>query len=214
MKILSTNIGVPTTIIWNNKEVKTGIYKYPVNEPIYLEKEDVKKDHVMDRRVHGGVDKACYMYSADHYPFWKEKYPDLKWDYGMFGENLTVKELDESIVKIGSIYSVGTAIVQISQPRQPCYKLGVRFKTQKMVKDFVLGKYPGVYLRVLEPGEVREGDVLTIKEEHINGITILEMYALLLHKNNTRELIKKAIDDPYITTNNKVSILNKFGSNI
>ncbi|WP_299436104.1 MOSC domain-containing protein [uncultured Aquimarina sp.] len=214
MKVVSTNIGEPQVISWRGKDVKTGIYKYPVNQPIFLDTEDVKGDHVVDRRVHGGVDKACYLYAAEHYPYWKEKYPDLDWNYGMFGENLTVLGLDERIIKIGDIYQLGDAIVQVSQPRQPCYKLGVRFGTQTVLKQFIEALLPGVYLRVLTSGFVKMDDVLIPQEVSDDGISIRDMYVLLYDKNSHLELAKKALDNPFITINNKKSILNRYGSSI
>ena len=101
MQIISTNIAEPTTIEWNGQQIQTGIYKYPVEIPIYMGIEGVENDHVLDRKYHGGADKACYLYSADHYSFWKNKYPNLEWIWGMFGENLTVIGLDESEIRIG-----------------------------------------------------------------------------------------------------------------
>lgn len=214
MKVISTNIGEPQTISWRGKEVKTGIYKYPVDKPIFLDKEDVKGDHVIDRRVHGGVDKACYLYAAEHYPYWKEKYPDLDWNYGMFGENLTVLGLDERIITIGSIYNLGEAVVQVTQPRQPCYKLGVRFGTQTVLKQFIQALMPGVYVRVLTAGIVKKDDVLVPKELHADGVSIQDMYKLFYDQNSHEALAKKAIDDPFVTTNNKKNILNRYGSSI
>ena len=95
MKTLSTNIAKPTSIIWNEKELTTGIYKKPTNQPIYLGKEGVKDDEVSDKKVHGGTFKACYIFSNEHYAYWKNRYPNLDWNYGMFGENLTVSGLNE-----------------------------------------------------------------------------------------------------------------------
>ncbi|WP_299897010.1 MOSC domain-containing protein [uncultured Aquimarina sp.] len=214
MKVISTNIGEPQTISWRGKEVKTGIYKYPVDESIFLDKEDVKGDHVIDRRVHGGVDKACYLYAAEHYPYWKEKYPDLDWNYGMFGENLTVLGLDERIIHIGSIYNLGEAVVQVTQPRQPCYKLGVRFGTQTVLKQFIQALMPGVYVRVLTAGLVKKDDVLIPQKLHTEGVSIQDMYKLFYDQNSHEALAKKAIDDPFVTTNNKKNILNRYGSSI
>jgi len=141
MKIISTNISNPKMVIWKNREVVTGIYKEPVDHAITLEKTDVKGDHVIDRRYHGGEDKACYLYSADHYPFWKERYPSLNWQYGMFGENLTVKGLEEEKINIGDTYKVGTAIVQVAQPRQPCFKLGIKFEDQSAISGGSLSSF-------------------------------------------------------------------------
>src|SRR5665811_846906 len=127
MKIISTNIGEARTINWKNREVKTGIFKFPVNEPIFLGKENVENDNVIDRRYHGGIDKACYLYSAEHYNYWQKKYPKLEMPWGMFGENLTVEGLHEATINIGDIFKIGETVVQATQPRQPCFKLEFRF---------------------------------------------------------------------------------------
>jgi len=104
MRIVSTNIAEPKTIVWKGKEVTTGLFKYPVEAGILLGKEDVDNDHVIDRRYHGGADKACYLYSADHYSYWQNLYPELEMPWGMFGENLTVENLHEAEINIGNIH--------------------------------------------------------------------------------------------------------------
>ncbi len=205
MKVVSTNIAEIKTISWRGKEVQTGIYKHPVDTSIFLGKEDVKGDHVVDRRYHGGVDKACYLYAIDHYPFWKEKYPHLDWDYGMFGENLSIEGFDENKINIGSIYTLGTATVQISRPRQPCYKLGVRFGNPGVIKEFIASLFSGVYVRVLSPGNVTKGDKLEVQQEHVDGISIAELNTLMFHydpKLHT-DLLEKAISDPLVSDSDK-----------
>lgn len=100
MKIVSTNIGEAVTIEWRGQKLQTGIYKYPVNQSLFLGKEDVENDHVIDRRYHGGTDKTCYLYSAEHYSFWQNRYPEVKLEWGMFGENLTVRRDLEKLLVI------------------------------------------------------------------------------------------------------------------
>lgn len=195
MKIISTNIGRPTKIIWNGKETKTGIYKYPVNKPVLLDTEDVQGDTVVDRKHHGGPYKACYLFSSDHYPYWKEKYPDLDWDWGMFGENLTVEGLDESKIRIGSVYKLGSALVQITQPREPCYKLGIRFGDQNILKMFIDHGLPGTYVRVLETGNVSVGDKMELVEASENPLTTQQFYKLLYAKKKDRTLVQLAIEN-------------------
>ena len=136
MKVISTNLAKPVFFEWNGETHSTGIFKYPVDQALTLQEENVLDDTIADRRVHGGVFKACYLYSSDNYPYWKEKYPHLDWKWGMFGENLTVDGLDESQLRIGSIYELGTALVQITQPREPCYKLGYRFGNQDILRIY------------------------------------------------------------------------------
>jgi MOSC domain-containing protein YiiM len=158
MKITSTNIAKPTSMIYNGKEMVTGIYKTPTNTSIYLGKECVKGDEISDRNVHGGVFKACYLFSKNHYKYWENLYPNLDWDYGMFGENLTVSNLDETNILIGNIYKVGDTLLQITQPREPCFKFAHKFGNQKVLKQFINHGFPGTYVRVLKEGIVTTGD--------------------------------------------------------
>ena len=193
MEVISTNIGNPTTIVWNGKEEKTGIFKYPTQEKLFLGKTDVAKDTVIDRKHHAGEHKACYLFSSDQYPYWKERYPELDWDWGMFGENLTVQGMDESLLRIGDIYKVGAALVQVSQPREPCYKLGVRFGNIDVIKAFIERGYPGTYVRVLKEGEVGVGDTLELVEASKNSLTISQFYRLLFAKEKDLETISLAV---------------------
>lgn len=196
MKIISTNIGKATTFLWNGREEQTGIFKYPTDEPLFLSKMDVLKDTVIDREHHAGINKACYLFPSDHYPYWKGMYPELNWDWGMFGENLTVDGLDESIMRIGDIYKIGNAVVQVSQPREPCYKLGVRFGNAKILKEFINYGYSGTYVRILEEGEVKNGDELILQEKSENTLTVKECFQIILAKQKDPVLLHKAINNP------------------
>lgn len=195
MKVVSTNKGTSVEINYHGKVVNTGMYKFPVDEGIYLGKADVKDDSVIDRRYHGGVDKACYWYSAKHYDFWKNRFPDLEWDYGMFGENLSISELDEGEVKIGDVYEVGECLVQVTQPRQPCFKLNYRFSCDSMVKEFIAAGFPGVYIRVLREGTINKGDELILKERNEQSLSIREVYQLLYQADKDPLLFQRAIAD-------------------
>jgi MOSC domain-containing protein YiiM len=145
--------------------------------------------------VHGGIYKACYLFSAEQYPYWKEKYPHLDWNWGMFGENLTVKGLDESQIRVGSIYRLGTALVQITQPREPCFKLGLKFGTQKILKQFIDHGWPGTYVRILEVGKVNSGDTMELVEESSNPLTTQQFYRLLYAKEKNQAILKLAISN-------------------
>lgn len=195
LKIISTNIAKPTTIIWNDKEEVTGIYKKPVYQAVFLGYEDVKNDEVTDRKHHGGEFKACYLFSADQYTYWKDLYPDLDWEFGMFGENLTVSGLNEKDIYIGDIYKVGTARIQITQPREPCYKFGLKFGTQKVLKQFIDHGFSGTYIRVLEEGFVKEGDVLELVEKAKESLSIWHFFNLLYDKEKNKEHIKLILDN-------------------
>nr|WP_276169206.1 MOSC domain-containing protein [Zobellia alginiliquefaciens] len=195
MKVISTNIGSPTTIAWNGKEELTGIYKYPVEEPLFLGKTEVAKDTIIDRKHHAGVNKACYLFSKNHYAYWKNLYPNLDWNWGMFGENLTINGLDESKIRIGDIYKLGTALVQVSQPREPCYKLGIRFEDQSVLKQFIDYGFPGTYVRILEEGEVKKGDALALVEQSENTLTVKDFYHLLYMRPKDPRILQLALSN-------------------
>jgi len=206
MHVLSTNIGNLTQITWKGKELHTGIFKYPTNSALLLEKETVANDSIADRKVHGGIDKACYLFSTKHYPYWEKRYPNLDWDWGMFGENLSVSEMDETQIRIGDIYKIGSAIVQISQPREPCFKLGIRFGTQQILKDFIDYGYSGMYVRVLEEGEVSPEDKLILIKPSDNILTVYQFFQLLYAQKKDKKLIKLAIENMALPENKRVRL--------
>lgn len=213
MKIISTNIGEPKTINWNGKEVTTGIFKYPVTQPIFLGSEDVENDHVIDRRYHGGVDKACYLYSADHYKYWQTLYPDLELPWGIFGENLTVEGLHEADVNIGDVFRIGEAVVQATQPRQPCFKLEFRFNDNQIVRKFIDSGFAGVYVRVIEKGLVKIGDSVELIERK-KSLTIHKIYELIYTDKVQKEAVEQAVNDPFIAASCRRDLLKRWGSEI
>jgi len=198
MKIIATNIAKPTTIVWNGKTQTTGIYKYPIKEGIYLEKEDVKGDEVSDRKHHGGIFKACYLFSEDHYAYWQNLYPNLDFNYGIFGENLTVKGLDETKISVGDIYKIGTALVQVTQPREPCFKLGIRFGTQAILKQFIKHARPGTYVRVLEEGLIKPGDKMILVQATTNSLTTTQLFSLLFAKQKDQSQLALIVNNDAI----------------
>ena len=192
MKIISTNLAQPTIFTWNGREVSTGIYKKPSDEPIYLTKNDVAKDEVSDRLHHGGYYKACYLYSAEQYPYWKELFPDLEWTWGMFGENLTLADFDENNVYLGDIYRVGDALVQISQYREPCYKLGYKFGSQEMIRQFIERGYGGSYISILEEGTVSVGDQFILEQRPQQTLSVAALFQLVFTKDKNQDLLRIA----------------------
>lgn len=194
MQVIATNIAKPTIITFNSKEVTTGIYKTPTTEPIFLGKDTVKNDEVTDRKHHGGEFKACYLFSENQYPYWQNLYPNLKWDFGMFGENVTISNLDESKILVGDIYKLGSALVQITQPREPCFKFGVKFGDQNILSQFIKHGFSGTYVRVLEEGFVKTGDHFELIEKAKNSITIFQLFELLFSKNKNQQHLKLAVE--------------------
>lgn len=195
MQISATNTAKPTTIIWNDKEVITGIYKTPTNKPIFLGKDIVENDEVSDRKYHGGEFKACYLFSEDHYNYWKNLYPELDWNWGMFGENITVSGLNEKELHIGDIYKIGSAQIQVTQPREPCFKLGVKFGSQEILKQFINHGFPGTYIRILEEGYVKAGDTFELVNKAKNTLSIWQFFNLLYSKEKNQGHIKLILDN-------------------
>ena len=195
IKIKATNLGKKTIVDWRGRKVSTGIFKYPVQGSIFLGKENVANDLIADRKVHGGLDKACYLFSTDQYSYWQKLYPDLDWNWGMFGENLTVESLDENQVFIGDIFQIGTALVQVSQPREPCYKLGIRFGSQKILKQFIEYAYPGTYVRLLKEGEVKAGDDVILIERSPNDLSIRDFFKLVFSKEKDQQVLELALNN-------------------
>jgi MOSC domain-containing protein YiiM len=176
MKIISTNIGEKREVTWKKKTVTTGIFKFPVETPIFLDTEEVKGDAVCNRKYHGGIEQAVYGYASNHYEYWQKLYPALDWKYGMFGENLTVDNLDESTIHVGDTFQVGNVILEATKPREPCMKLGVRFQDMKIVKQFWEQDYSGIYFKVLQTGTVQKGDAFTQLKSCPKNLTIAEVY--------------------------------------
>lgn len=209
MKVISVNIARPTTVIYQGKKVITGIFKHPA-ERIFLSVEGVLHDTVADPVHHGGREKACYAYSFLHYPFWQKKYPDLPWNYGMFGENITIDEMREDEIKIGDIFRIGKAVVQVSQPRQPCYKLGIRFNSPDMVKDFASHPFPGAYFRVLEEGEVKDGDKIFLIQRNSHAPSLTEVFSILYAGKPDKEKILKILQEETLASNVKEYLKKKW----
>ncbi len=176
MKVISVNIGKKKKINYKGEIIETGIFKFPVENSIILGKEDVEDDNVIDRRYHGGIEKAVYAYSETHYSYWKELYPNLEWRYGMFGENLTISNLEETEIYVGSQYKLGKTIIEVTKPREPCMKLGLVFGTQQILNQFWNSTKSGIYFKVLQTGIVKAGDVLILISQAKNTPTIAEVY--------------------------------------
>lgn len=206
MKVISTNIGKKRKVTWGNQEIYTGIYKFQVNNPISLGLTDVENDQVIDRRYHGGLDKSCYLYAANHYEYWKQLFPDLDWQWGMFGENITVEGLDESELYIGDILKIGETEVQITQPRQPCFKLGIRLENSMAVKKFIEAERPGIYVRILKPGKVKSGDTIEIKNKKANSYSVKDVFHFLYHSKTNKENIKTAMKIPELAESCKMDL--------
>ncbi|MDA4123591.1 MAG: MOSC domain-containing protein [Thaumarchaeota archaeon] len=161
MRLVSVNVGSPHNIgEIQGTAVTSGIIKSQVDGPVVVKRLNLEGDRQADLEVHGGEDKAVYAYPSEHYRFWKDRFPEMDMPWGTFGENLTTEGLLEGAVHIGDIFAIGSAVLQVTQPRFPCYKLGLRFGTQTMVKLFLESERTGFYLKVMKEGQVKAGDEL------------------------------------------------------
>lgn len=190
MKVVSVNTGASRSIEWEGKKYRTGIFKYPVDSPIQLGQRDVVGDRVVDRRYHGGVDKACYAFSEEEYSFWEPLYPKLPFTPGMFGENLTIQGLNEAELSIGDTFRIGSAVIQVSEPRQPCVKLNIRFNSKTAMKTFIARERCGAYFRVLQEGEVVKGDELLLIEQSKESLPLALVFRLLYGKGRKEDVIQ------------------------
>lgn len=198
MKIVSTNLAKPAFVNINGKQQRTGIFKKPTNQPIYLDKEEVKGDEISNRKVHGGEFKACYLFSADHYTYWQNLYPHLDWHYGMLGENLTVEDFDETKIYVGDIYKVGNALIQITQPREPCTTFAAKMGSLDILEQFIAHGRPGTYTKVLKEGNVSVGDTFKLVEKAKNSISITDFFKLLFEREKNQKHLQLIVNNEAI----------------
>lgn len=159
--VRSVNVGRPRDVEWRGQLVTTAIWKEPSTGPIRVEGVNFVGDDQADRRVHGGADKAVYAYAAEDYDWWSAQVGS-RLGPGTFGENLTTAHADVTGAFIGDQWHVGTAVLEVSQPRTPCFKLGIRMGDDTFTRRFALGGRPGAYLRIVEPGLVAAGDRIRV----------------------------------------------------
>jgi MOSC domain-containing protein YiiM len=182
MKLVSVNTGLPQEVTWHGRSVTTGIFKQAVEGRITLRKLNLDGDRQADLSVHGGEHKAVYCYPIAHYDYWRKELPGRELPLGTFGENFTTDGMREESVHVGDQFSVGSAEVVATQPRLPCYKLGVRFQADDMVKRFLASGRTGFYLAVTREGEVGAGDEITVIAREPNAVPVSEITRLYIAK--------------------------------
>ena len=190
MRLLSVNVGMPREISWQKKTVRTSIFKTPVSRRVRATRLNLEGDQQSDLSVHGGIDKAVYAYPADHYSFWREELPGMDLSWGAFGENFTTEGLIEKTIHIGDRLRVGSAEFVVTQPRMPCFKLGVRFGRPDMVKRFLDSRRTGFYMAVLQEGEVGAGDSLELVARDERSVTVADIVELYVADAPHQELLR------------------------
>lgn len=194
MKLVSINVGRPRLIAWRGRTVSTGIFKEPVAGRVMLRRLNLDGDRQADLTVHGGRDKAVYVYPSEHYPRWRAELPDTELPYGMFGENFTTEGLDETTINIGDEFRVGSARVVVTQPRQPCFKLGLKFGRADMIRRFHESRLSSFYLAVLEEGEVGAGDAFELTKREARGVTVADLYGIFSGDAASPVMLKRALE--------------------
>lgn len=177
-KVVSVNAGRPRLVPWRGRMVSTGIYKEPVAGRVILRDDHVEGDHVADLSVHGGRSKAVYAYPAEHYAFWRRELPGMDLPWGAFGENLTTEGLAEERLRMGQRFRMGSAALQVTEPRLPCSKLGIKFGRADMVKRFLRSGRTGFYLAIVAAGDVGAGDAIEAQGSPEHAVTVADLVRL------------------------------------
>ena len=199
MKIVSINVGRPRQIPWQGQLVLTSIFKSPVTGRVRVKRHNLDGDEQSDLTVHGGVSKAVYVYPSEHYAFWKRELPDEDLGWGNFGENLTTEGLLEDRVRIGDTLRIGSAEFIVTQPRLPCFKLGIRFNRADMVKRFHLSGRSGFYLSIVREGEVGSGDEVALITGRDDSISVAAIFRLYTADDADRQLMQRATELPALS---------------
>ena len=192
IEVVSVSVGLPREVEWRGRTVSTGIFKEPVQGRVPVRKLNLEGDGQADLTVHGGPAKAVYLYPAEHYPYWEAQLTrDLLW--GMFGENLTTDGLLEDAVNIGDHFRIGTTELVVTQPRMPCFKLGIRFERSDMVKRFLVSGRTGWYFSVVQEGDVAAGDKIERINKDERGLTVADVAGLFVGDGG-EETLQRAVN--------------------
>ena len=206
MKIVSVNVGMPREVVWKGMTVKTAIFKEPVAGSVRISKLNLAGDQQEDLTVHGGPEKAVYAYPAEHYEYWRKELPEVPFSWGRFGENLTTEGLTEDTLCIGDRLKVGPAILMVTQPRMPCYKLALRFDRDDMIKRFLASQRSGFYFSVIEEGEAQAGSKVEIMSRDPHRVAVVDIVRLYLRQAHDPELLHRAMNVSALPQNWKAEL--------
>jgi len=193
VRIVSVNVGLPREVAWKGRSVVTGIFKQPVADRIVMRTLNLDGDRQADLTVHGGPSKAVYAYPAEHYAYWRQELPEMDLPWGMFGENLTTQGLLEGEVSIGDRFLLGQAEAMVTEPRMPCYKLGLKFGRDDIIKRFLASRRTGFYFAVVKEGDVGVGDLIQHIGRDAHGVTVRDITNLYAGKRGNLEMLRRAV---------------------
>lgn len=194
MKIISVNVGLPRLVVWRGQTISTGIFKSPVEGRVRLRRLNLEGDRQSDLSVHGGPDKAVYAYPSEHYDYWRAELPGMELPWGMFGENLTTLGLSEETTRIGDRFRIGEAELTVTQPRMPCYKLGIKFKRTDILRRLLASGRTGFYFSVQREGEICAGEPLELIEQSPHDVKVTDIVRLYARDRDDKETLRRAIE--------------------
>ena len=192
MKVVSVNVGQPRELTWNGRAVRTSIWKQPVEGRVAVRHDNLHGDQQSDLSVHGGPNKAVYLYPQEHYGYWHGEFPLMEIRAGAFGENLTTRGLLERDARVGDIVRIGTTELEVRQPRLPCYKLGIRFDRDDMVKRFMQSGRSGIYFSIVTDGDLGAGDEIRRVYRSEHDVTVADLASLFTHNRDNLDLLRRA----------------------
>jgi len=213
MHVVSLNVGGPREVEWRGRLVRTSIWKEPVQGAVRVTSLNLDGDAQSDLSVHGGPDKAVYAYPAEHYDYWQRELDVDALPWAAFGENLTTAGILEPDIAIGDRVRVGSAELMVTQPRLPCFKLGIRFGRDDMVKRFLQSGRSGFYFAVVREGEITAGDRLEIAVRDTRGVTVSDLIALETADEPDRDLLRRALETPALPESWKRHFRKRFAAN-
>ena len=193
MTVISVNVGQPREFFHEGRVIRTGIFKEPVDGRVRVGALNLAGDEQADLTVHGGANKAVYVYPSEHYEFWRKELPEMNLPWGMFGENLTTEGLLEKELNIGDRLCVGSAELMVTEPRVPCYKLGAKFGRDDIVKRFLKSRRTGFYCAVLRESEIGAGDAIHYLARDDNNVSVAEIIRLYAFDRNDAAGMRRAV---------------------
>jgi MOSC domain-containing protein YiiM len=195
MKVIAVSVGLPREVVWQGRTVRTSIFKAPVDGPVRVDRLNLAGDRQSDLTVHGGADKAVYLYPSEHYAFWREQLSGTALPWGSFGENLTIEGLSETTVNIGDRIDIGSASFVVTQPRMPCFKLALRFDRLDIIKRFLESGRTGFYVSVSREGTLAAGDGIRVTQvDSTPRVTVADIVSWYAADASNQDLLRRATE--------------------